>query len=413
MEARLVRFIPCLILCRRLFIGTIAAYLLASLSLGGTRAARPVFYVMTLAWLIFLSRWGGNATRCSRRAGSLRCVELFAFNTALTLVLAEFSLRAFALYSGNSFLVSQTLDTYRLTPGHDYGGGLHGNTLGFPGGEFQQAKRPGIYRIAALGDSFAIGPAVPFADNYLTLLEAAQPDVEVYNFGVSGAGPREYDAILRQYALAFQPDLVLVSIFVGNDITESLATPRCLDPRRDSLYLLASRGLRLWTERQRKENEGTLSITDRYSEGTLSSTTFREIEARRLVVCMDPAPPGLERKWLRALRYLDRMVKLCRQQRVPIACVLIPDEFQVNADVRAMAAAKAQANARSLDLEKPQRRLLAFFAERAVPCLDLLPSFKVVPQTYAPRNTHWNARGNRLAAEQISQWLRMIRVAGK
>jgi hypothetical protein len=392
-----------LIFCRRLFIGITAAYVLASLSFGGTRAARPIFCAMTLGWFIFLGSWG-----CSRLVSSLRYLELFTFNIALTLVLAEFCLRAFAAYSGSSFLVSQALDAYRLIPGRDYGGGLRGNRLGFPGREFQQAKPPGVYRIAALGDSFALGPAVAFADNYLTLLETAQPGVEVYNFGVSGAGPREYDAILRRYALAFQPDLVLVSIFVGNDITESLATPRRLDPRQHSLYQLGSRGLRLLREYQRKEEEGTPGLSDRYATGTLSSPTFREIEARRLVVCLDPVPQGLEKKWQRAFRYLDGMVKLCQQQGVPLACVLIPDEFQVNPEVLAIA---AQTNTCSVEVEKPQRRLLSFFAERAVPCLDLLPRFRGLPHTYAPRNTHWNVRGNRLAADRISQWLRTILAA--
>ena len=51
------------------------------------------------------------------------------------------------------------------------GAGLRGNGLGYSGHEFQQEKRPGVLRIAALGDSFALGPAVPFAANYLTLLE--------------------------------------------------------------------------------------------------------------------------------------------------------------------------------------------------------------------------------------------------
>jgi hypothetical protein len=404
-----MRSIPYLILARRLFIGTVAAYLLASFSLGGTPAARPVFYAVTLCWLIFLCT---RRDRGSRLAWLPRSLELLGFNVALTLVLAEFCLRGFAILSGNSFLVSQAIHAYRLTPGRNYGGGLRGNNLGFPGREFLQAKRPGVYRIAALGDSFAIGPAVPFADNYLTLLEAAQPGIEVYNFGLSGAGPREYDAILRHYALAFEPDLVLLSIFVGNDITESLSTPRDMDPRQHCLYLLASRGLSFWMERQRKQDEGTASSSDRYSQGTLSSTTFREIEARRLAVCLDPAPVGLEKKWQRALGYLDRIVRTCRQQGVPLAAVLIPDEFQVNPNVREEAAEAAHIDMYLLDLEKPQRRLVGFFAGRGVPCIDLLPSFQGVPDTYAPRNTHWNVRGNRLAAERIGAWLRSIRGAG-
>lgn len=416
------RFVPVFILCRRFFTGTILAYLVVSCSLGGAHAARPVFYAFTLGWLICL---------CSRRMGrvapsrtgpdsnprgrAIRSLEVLGFNVALTLVVAEFSLRVLAFLSGSSFLAGASLDAYRLTPGRDYGGGLRGNRLGYPGEEFRQEKRADVYRIVALGDSFAVGPAVPFADNYLTLIQAdlRSPDLtslspfrtEVYNFGVSGAGPREYYTILKEHALAFQPDLVLVSLFVGNDITESLATPRGLDPRRHYLYLLFDRGLRLLKERWRRGDEGQRSIEDRLTAGALAPATFREVEARRLAVCLDPEPPGLERKWQRALGYLDRIVTDCQRQHVPVACVLIPDEFQVNPNVLADALQGTQTDVHSVDLERPQRRLLAFFAERRVPCLDLLPTFQEVPNTYQPRDTHWNVHGNRLAAETIGHWL--------
>lgn len=408
----MARFTPFLILCRRLFVGTTAAYLITSFSLGGSRAARPAFYVLIACWFIFLclrQYWRHTPLSNTHFARSLHYLELLGFNLALTLFLAEFTLRAFALYSGSSILVRQTLDAYRLAPRRDYGEGLHGNSLGYPGPEFLHEKRAGVYRIAALGDSFAIGPAVPFTENYLTLLQTAQPGIEVYNFGVSGAGPREYHAILRLHALAFQPDLVLLSVFVGNDITESLPTPRHLDLRRHSLYQLFDHGLCLWRERRRRDEEGAESITDRFTAGALAPTTFREVEARRLAVCLDLAPAGLERKWQRALGYLGRMVSDCQHQRVPLACILIPDEFQVNPSALGEALDVAQIDGGLLDLQKPQRRLLAFFAERNVPCLDLLPSFKGVAETYAPRNTHWNLRGNRLAAEAIGKWIRALR----
>src|SRR5262249_57858134 len=111
--------------------------------------------------------------------------------------------------------------------------------------------------VAALGDSFAVGPAVPFAENYLTLLETRMRAIEVYNFGVSGCGPREYLVVLRGDVWTYQPDLVLVSIFVGNDITEALPTPRYLDPRGHSLFLFATRGWRLLRERCREAGDGS------------------------------------------------------------------------------------------------------------------------------------------------------------
>jgi hypothetical protein len=384
---------------RRLFVGVTLAYLLAVVLLGGTAAARPVFYALVGAWGCFLIRWNGPGGK------GVRLLELVGFNLALTLVLAELALRAFASYTGTSWIVSQALDGYRLQPGYDYGHGLRGNRLGYPGREFRLDKRPGVDRIAALGDSFAVAPAVPFAENYLTLLEHRLPQTEVYNFGVSGAGPREYSLILNQHILAFRPDLVLVSVFVGNDITEELATPRSLDLRQHALYLLLARGGRLLQERWRQSPGDPVSGSDRLTAGRLSAETFREVEARRLAVCLKDPPQGLEKKWARALAYLDRIIRECRRRELPVAFVLIPDEFQVNRAVLAEALRAGGLQADAVDLRLPQCRLLAFFAERGVPCLDLWAAFARVPETYAPRDTHWNIRGNRLAAEQLSHWL--------
>src|SRR5262249_34890364 len=155
----------------------------------------------------------------------------------------------------------------------------------YPGREHEPEKRPGVRRIAALGDSFAVGPAVPFADNYLTLLEQALPGALVYNFGVSGAGPREYYEILRTDVWAVRPDLVLVSVFVGSDITECLPAPRSLDPRQHGLYLLAKRGWRLLREQR---PAGDAHTPDRLAGAPLSPRTYREVEARRLAVCVTP-----------------------------------------------------------------------------------------------------------------------------
>src|SRR6516164_4575775 len=180
--------------CRRLLTGVVGAYGMVSLTLGGTRQARPVFHGLVVVWLLFLGLVAWRARRRQPALGKhlpshsgrwtavISVTEVIAFNLALTLVLAELSLRIFAAWAGTSLVLSDTLDACRLTPGQDYGGGLRGNALGYP------------------------GPVVPFADNYLTVLAASLPDGEVYNFGVSGAGPREYQAILQRDVWTFQPD---------------------------------------------------------------------------------------------------------------------------------------------------------------------------------------------------------------
>jgi hypothetical protein len=385
-------------------VGVVLYYAAVSLTLGGSSCAPLVFRALALLWLLVLLVCRRRSAPAAPRARGLRVLELVASNLALTLLLAEGSLRALAACGASTLLLSTSLDAHRLSPGQDYGAGLRGNALGYPGPDIAADRKPGVVRVAALGDSFAVGPAVPFTENYLTLLQQSSPGVEVCNFGVSGAGPREYRAVLARDGWPVRPDLVLVSVFVGNDITEALPTPRRLDPRGHALYLLCERGWRLACERRRQP--AASAVPDRLRVPPLSEETFRAVEARRLAVCLAPPSAAMEGKWRRALAHLEGLVADCRRRRVPVAFVLIPDEFQVNPAVRAQAVRDAQADRGALDLDLPQRRLRDFCAARGVPCLDLLPAFREAPDAYASRDTHWNVRGNRLAAVAIADWLR-------
>lgn len=403
------QFLSLLVFLRRLGVGVLTAYVTVSLTLGGTPYAKAAFHGAALAWIVVLSvatslrsRWI-NASDRAQRSGALRStLELLLTNVMFSVLFAEVCLQVAGACLATSLLTHSSLDAHRLRPGHDYGGGLRGNMHGYPGRELPTTKAAGVFRIAALGDSFAVGPAAPFADNYLSLLENQRSGVEICNFGVSGAGPREYLEILQRDVWQVQPDLVLISIFVGNDITEALPRPHGLDPRRHATYLLCTRGWQLLRERHRTAHE----LGERQRLPTLSRETFREVEARRLAVCVTPPSAAMEKKWQRALKRLDDIIRECRGRQVPVAFVLIPDEFQVNPAVLADALADAVFDPSVVDIELPQRRLLRFCAERAVPCLDLLPTFKGRADTYAPHDTHWNVRGNHLAAECIAEWLR-------
>jgi hypothetical protein len=317
------------------------------------------------------------------------------------------------ILQGTSPALDNALDSCRLVPGLDYGAGLRGNSMGYPGPDPQPLKRPGKVRMAVLGDSFAVGPVVPFADNYVTLLERHLPATEVLNFGVSGAGPREYAYLLKRDVLRFQPDLVLVSIFVTNDVMEVLPTPRRLDPRQHCLYWLCRRCLRRATAVSWTDPAGSDALlAHRIATGTLSPESFAEIEAYRLAVCQVPAPSGVEKKWQCALQDLEAVIKLCRREKTGVAFVLIPDEAQADPSSLDLVRQGADLEVERLDLQLPQRRLREFCRRQGVPCLDLLPAFAGRTGLYVQRNTHWNREGNHLAAREIAQWLGATGIAG-
>lgn len=384
-----------LVLVRRLIVGVTLLYAIVAMTVGTNPWARPLFRGLAILWGVVLAMY---ALRSGTTFHALlprwrRYVELALSNIAFTLLLAEFALRAYAGWAGDFYWVSGTLEAHRLIPGHDYGNGLRGNQRGYPGRDTWPAST-GRLRIAALGDSFLVGAGVPFADNFLSSLERAAR-VDVCNFGVSGAGPREYAQILHDDVFACRPDLVLLCLFVGNDVTESLPAPRGMDPRGLALYEFARRLMRHAHEQARRAAES--------SPATLSQQTYREIEARRLKVCMQPVSPAMERKWAACLRYLDTIVSACRSRNVPLAVVLIPDEFQVSP--RILEQALRDSRLTNIDLDLPQRRFRQFFAERGMACLDLQPVFQSRNDTYLPQDTHWNAMGHRLASQAIGDWL--------
>jgi len=94
--------------------------------------------------------------------------------------------------------------------------------------EQPRAKPAGELRVAVLGDSMTEALQVPRQDTFVEVAErrlAACPhlppgtrSVEVLNFGVSGYGTAQELLTLRHAALAWQPDVVVLAFYTGNDV---------------------------------------------------------------------------------------------------------------------------------------------------------------------------------------------------
>ncbi|HXU46925.1 MAG TPA: SGNH/GDSL hydrolase family protein, partial [Thermoanaerobaculia bacterium] len=100
---------------------------------------------------------------------------------------------------------------------------------GLRGPEIPVAKAAGTYRIAVLGDSCAEALQVPEEQTFAKLLERELAEcpaigppgghrIETLNFGVSGYGTAQELLTLRHRVWKYQPDLVLVAFYAGNDV---------------------------------------------------------------------------------------------------------------------------------------------------------------------------------------------------
>jgi len=105
------------------------------------------------------------------------------------------------------------------------------NSDGMVDREYPLAKPAGTLRIALLGDSFAASEYLPVDEKFEGLLERdlsrelGKP-VEILNFGISGGETWDQLQIFHLKAIKYRPDLVLLSLYWGNDITDNIGQLR-------------------------------------------------------------------------------------------------------------------------------------------------------------------------------------------
>lgn len=164
-----------------------------------------------------------------RRYALAAALVLGSFLVAL--LLGEGMLRATG-FSFANFSLPDDVTGWRLRPGIEGWNRYEGeayvkiNSRGLRDREHTLEKPAGVYRIAVLGDSYAEALQVDLEETFWSLLPArlaacgfqAGQRIEAINFGVSGYGTAQELLTLRQRVWAYDPDLVLVAFFPGNDV---------------------------------------------------------------------------------------------------------------------------------------------------------------------------------------------------
>lgn len=96
------------------------------------------------------------------------------------------------------------------------------NSQGMRDFEYAPEKKDNVYRIAVLGDSVTANTDLSISDSYPKILEGklnSNPQnkkFEVLNFGVNGYGTLQEIEVLKEKALRFNPDMIIIG-YVLND----------------------------------------------------------------------------------------------------------------------------------------------------------------------------------------------------
>lgn len=337
----------------------------------------------------------------------LRVLVNFILITLISLFLAELALRLYNHINPNYIFYSDSYNRFRGKPfAKDYNFRL--NSKGFKDLEFKKDKA-NAYRIIGLGDSFAYG-VVPYEFNYLTILEnhLNQKDkpVEVLNMGIPGIGPEDYLALLVNEGLTLDPDLVIVSFFVGNDFQEGSE-----QSEKRKLYTysyVASLIKYIFTIRPIFKDQ----IDDQepvYNDNgpIFDYNSFLIMETSRSLIYMKKSREVFS-KWLDdSLNHLKQINNICKENNIKLLVLIIPDEAQINPTLQSDIIKFVSAD-NEWDFYHPSKILANRLLALNISHLDLYEDFlngSKKKRLYKPNDSHWNIAGNALAAELLRDYI--------
>ena len=207
-------------------------------------------------------------------------------------------------------------------------------------------KRPGVYRIAVLGDELSEALDVPQRAAWWHRLPAALDrcgfaagrDIEVLNFGVGGYSTAQESLVLETAVMRYRPDLVLLQVTAAKDIREN---SRALATRLDRpFYALDEDGrLRLddsfrqladFDQRSQFRYELAREIVDR--SRVLQALGRLEVVDRARAgapATPDARDPRWEEAWRVTAAILERMREFAGRNGARFAIVAAPADARL------------------------------------------------------------------------------------
>jgi SGNH hydrolase-like domain, acetyltransferase AlgX len=372
-----------------------------------------------------------NPPPISRRIGLAIRIALLATSLLVALLGAEVGLRLLApqtvrYWTPRNPYESDGAGAYRFRPGYrgvlanrtEFETTVRINKAGLRGEEIAPGHEDGC-RILALGDSFTFGMGVEGAESYIAQLDSelntSGHPVQGLNGGTPGLGmPQEVRWLERHPDLA--PDLVLLAIFVGNDLQDATrewgtwevvggrATPSGTYARlRDWLYFHSHLYVLLKSHLPPGVQRPVRALLGWDEPWTVRSARAGfGIYAKQGSDLMTEAVDATSTA-------LDRLLALSQERSFTLAAMLIPDEAQVDPELWRSSLAALGLDESALDPEEPNRVLGRMLAERGLPTLDLLEpirrGYRDGQRLYFPEDRHWNAEGHRLGARELAAFL--------
>jgi hypothetical protein len=317
------------------------------------------------------------------------------------------------------------------------------NSIGMHDGEHQLLKSENEFRILMLGDSFTRAAHVNETETTHQILEEllnekiVSKDFEIISAAMSGWGTGQELIYYRKEGRFYQPDMVLLMFYIGNDVIDNLPGKALTIDGRNCYapYFVICDGqldTRPWhyapgLEPVMKQCPfGRKILANTLGRIYLSSQLYTKLEPLFAINMqrIDQLPyyplyiPEENELYDYGWELTIALIKQLHQEVInngsEFAVVLIsPVEVVslsgVSPDVVA-ATYPSIPEVRKMEPDLPYTELSEKLSQEGINVLNLQPSFiqhfeQTGENLYFPQDKHWNVKGNRFAAKTILEWL--------
>jgi hypothetical protein len=372
----------------------------------------------------------------------LGTLALIAFGFGLALGVADLCVRL----ANRWFPYFYCYDPYR---GWGLNAGSHGwyrregvayvriNQDGFRGPDYVRPKPSGVFRVAVLGDSYVEAIQVPEDKTFTAVIgrrlsqcpRLKGKHVESMNFGVDGYGTAQELITLRRKVWQYSPDVVVLAIFLGNDLRNNSVA---LEPDRCRPFyayqdghlrltgpLVDSAAYRMWCAarfdyRDLRFVELFKNTWEMLKQGPGLPTAQQPMEK---AINYDIYKPPTSRAWKDAWQITEALVNQIHDEvlRHHAMFLAVTEDTSIQVWPQSQTRKQFEEKLGVSDLFYPDRRIAELGRREGFEVLTLAPILQVYAETHHVflhgfKNTpmgfgHWNETGHEQAGNAIANKL--------
>lgn len=308
-------------------------------------------------------------------------------------------------------LFNQSSITY-LSPGFmgefnnkEIGAEIRINSKGIRDKELNYEKSNTELRILGLGDSFTFS-YTSYENNFLTMLEVRlnsnfKKQINVIKAGVPGTGPDFYYNFFSNEGYKYNPDIVLINFYIGNDITNIGEMSSFSSNKESEIKVNYFYKTKVWFRNNSRlynfiidRIKGIPAVKKKLNDQGIAPDVFE--------VYNQHPDKNLKLKWNK----LEFILEKFKNSKKKIIVVIIPSIYQIDKKFEKTLMSTRVNN--NYDVNYPTERLKELLLKMNIDFINPLNAIKklnVKKDILYKTEGHFNSHANEVLAEEIYDFL--------